>query len=246
MNNFSSLKSVCLPLAFVFLALTGCSPAITLKIAPPESRDSATFEASLSPTAENLVRRMTDTGKTGATGDTTTAGSPGSLYDREAILGSIGKAGLRADTLEFPGKTGIRLGLTLLKADGFLGNALSVSKDSKKMTVTLSRETLAHAVDLMPSETRDYLDLFMAPAFTGEALTVPEYRDIIAATYGKTLAGELASSTFTLTVLCPSSPKQASITAPGTVTRTSNSAVFRVPLATILVLDTPIVAEMSW
>jgi hypothetical protein len=226
------------------LALSGCSPAITLKI-NPSSRDGATFEASLTPTAEALVRKLSDKND-GSGADTAQAGAPASIYDREAILVSLGNAGLRADSLEFPGKTGIRLALTLVKSDGFLGNALSVSKENRKMTVTISRDTLARALELMPTDTRDYLDLFMAPAFTGETMTVPEYRDVVAAAYGKTLASELSASAFILTVKCPATVTAASVSAPGTVTKASNAAVFRLPLTTLLVLDTPVVAEVSW
>ena len=250
MNPFSFRKNAALSLtpmtlALAVFALSGCSPAITLKISP-SSRDSATFEASLTPTAEALVRKLTDKNDAGSGADTAQAGAPASLYNREAILVSLGNAGLRADTLEFPGKTGIRLALTLLKSDGFLGNALSVSKEGRKMTVTLSRDTLARALELMPTDTRDYLDLFMAPALTGESMTVPEYRDIIAAAYGKTLASELSASAFILTVKCPAAVTAASVSAPGTVTKASNAAVFRIPLTTLLVLDKPVVAEASW
>lgn len=222
------------------LALTGCSPAMTLKITP-SSRDAATFEASLSQTAEGIVRKFTD--------KETTEPAPGprsTIYDREAILLSLGNAGFRADTLEFPGRTGIKLALTLARSDGFLGNALVVSKAEHTARIDISRDTLARAVELMPAETREYLDLFMAPAFTGETMTEAEYREVIAAAYGKTLAAELAASSFTLTVQCPSAVTRATINAPGTVVKANNAAVFRVPLTTLLTLSSPISAEAAW
>ncbi len=227
-----------LALVTVF-ALAGCSPAVTLKIDGTE-RSGATFEASLSPTAENLVRKLA------GREETASPGVPQSLYDREAILVSLGNAGFRADSLEFPGRAGIRLALTLLKSDGFLGNALSVSRENKRVSIAISRDTLGRALAMMPPETRDYLDLFMAPAFTGEELTEREYREIIAAAYGKTLAGELAASSFTLTVQCPATVSRATVSAPGTVVTASNAAVFRIPLTTLLVLATPITAEANW
>jgi hypothetical protein len=222
-----------------FATLSGCSPAVTLKI-DGTNRTGATFEATLSPTAENLVRKLADREETAS------PGAPQSLYDREAILVSLGNAGFRADSLEFPGRAGIRLALTLLKSEGFLGNALSVSRENKKVSVAISRDTLERALALMPTETRDYLDLFMAPAFTGEELTEGEYREIIAAAYGKTLAAELAASTFTLTVQCPAKVSRATVSAPGTVVTASNAAVFRIPLTTLLVLEAPITAEANW
>ncbi len=173
-------------------------------------------------------------------------GAPQSLYDREAILASLGNAGFRADSLEFPGRAGIRLALTLLKAEGFLENALTVSRENKRVSIEISRDTLERALALMPPETRDYLDLFMAPVFTGEELTEREYREIIAAAYGKTLASELATSNFTMTVQCPATVSRATVSPPGTVATASNAAVFRVPLTTLLVLETPITAEANW
>jgi len=231
-----------LPVIVLFSALflsTACSPAITLKI-KPDTTDSATFATELSPTAENLVRRLTEKGS-GSKQD-----EKADFYDREKITVSLAHAGLRADALEFTGQTGIRLALSLVKTDEFLGNAVVLQKDAKKISVTLSRETLAKAVELMPNDTRDYLDLFMAPAFTGETITVPEYEEIIAATYGKTLANELRNSAFVLSVQCPNPVISAKISQVGAASRSGNTVTFRIPLANLLVLEAPIVAEAAW
>ena len=226
-------------LAIAILAFSSCSPAITLKVRSGAT-DTASFSADLSPTAENIVRRLTDS--EGAKSDA----AAGTLYDRDAILVSLAHAGFRADSLEFSGRAGIKLALALVKTDGFLGNAVNLRKDERKIAITLSRDTLAKALELMPSETRDYLDLFMAPAFTGETLTNGEYEELIAATYGKTLATELKNSFFTLSVQCPSAPTGAKITAPGTMTKNGNTVTFRLPLSTLLILSKPVIAEVNW
>jgi len=226
-------------LTIASLAFISCSPAITLKVRSGAT-DTASFSADLSPTAGNIVRRLTE----GAKSDTDAA--TGTLYDREAILVSLAHAGFRADSLEFSGRAGIKLALALVKTDGFLGNAVNLRKDERKIAITLSRDTLAKALDLMPPETRDYLDLFMAPAFTGETMTNGEYEELIAATYGKTLATELKNSFFTLSVQCPAAATGAKITAPGTMTKNGNTVTFRLPLSTLLILSNPVIAEANW
>lgn len=228
-------------LTIASLAFISCSPAITLKVRSGET-DTASFSAVLSPTAENIVRRLTDSESTKSGTNT----ASGTLYDREAILVSLAHAGFRADSLEFSGRAGIKLALALVKTDGFLGNAVNLRKDERKIAITLSRDTLAKALDLMPPETRDYLDLFMAPAFTGETMTNGEYEELIAATYGKTLATELKNSFFTLSVQCPAAATGAKITAPGTASKNGNTVTFRLPLSTLLILSNPVIAEINW
>lgn len=223
------------------LAFSSCSPAITLKVRSGAT-DTASFSAVLSPTAENIVRRITDTEGT----KSDTAADTGTLYDREAILVSLAHAGFRADSLELSGRAGIKLALALVKTDGFLGNAVNLRKDERKIAITLSRDTLAKALDLMPPETRDYLDLFMAPALTGETMTIGEYEELIAATYGKTLATELKNSFFTLSVQCPAAATGAKITVPGSASKNGNTVTFRLPLSTLLILSKPVIAEANW
>src|SRR5512138_586885 len=106
-------------LTIASLAFISCSPAITLKVRSGET-DTASFSVVLSPTAENIVRRLTDSESTKSGTNT----ASGTLYDREAILVSLAHAGFRADSLEFSGRAGIKLALALVKTDGFLGNAV--------------------------------------------------------------------------------------------------------------------------
>ena len=236
LNSFRSFALLGILCSILF---TGCSPAVTVKI-KPEAPDSASFTAEMTSTAENLVHRFTDKGNNAA------KDNKAPFYNREKIIVSLARAGFKVDSLEFPTRTGIAANLSILKLDGVLGNAIVLKKDKGQITVSLSRESLNMAVGLMPPETRDYLDLLMAPIFTGEKINLTEYESVIASAYGKTIAGELKNSIFTLTVQCPSPIGSASISEPGQSSISGSSAIFKIPLSALLVLEKPLTARASW
>jgi hypothetical protein len=219
--------------ALLFCA--GCSPAVVLDLAP-EGSAKASFAAEMSPTAGTLVRRLSGS-----------AGQPEQpLYDRDAITASLAGAGLKPDSLLFPSKTGLSLSVPLRSVSEIPGSATAYDPEKKRLTVTLSPETVSSIVAVMPAGTRDYLDLLMAPVFTGEKLGAPEYEEVLAAAYGKTLAAELGKSEFSLTVRCPAAVKSASITPPGKAVKTGSTAAFRIPLADLLALTGTLSLTAEW
>ena len=98
----------------------------------------------------------------------------------------------------------------------------------------------------MPASMNDYIDLLMAPAFTGETMTQAEYIDVVRSAYGKTIAAELLKSDFTIAVHCPNTVKQAKIDEPGSSSSAGNEATFRIPLAALLAMEKPIQAKVGW
>lgn len=215
--------------AIVFAAvLSGCSPRVTITV----DGQKAAFDADMTPTAEKTVRRFT--------------GAEGSLFDKDEIRASLVKAGITVDSAAFPKPSSIALALTLSGLDGLLEKAVSCSKTNKTLAVTISGESIHAAMRVMPQSTNDYLDLLMAPVFSGERMTAGEYVDVIASAYGKTLADELEKSEFTLTVRCPASVASAKIDAPATCATEGNQAVYRIPLASLLAMEKPFTARAAW
>lgn len=108
-------------------------------------------------------------------------------------------------------------------------------------SLTLSRETTPQLLSLFTAEVRDYLDALMAPIASGEKQTSGEYLALLTSVYGKTIAQEIESSLISL-----------EIQVPGTITQviggtwTGNRAVFNIPLVDLLVMQKPLVYQISW
>lgn len=215
-------------IAVMAVALSGCSPRATITV----DGKKAAFDADMTPTAEKTVRRFT--------------GAEGSLYNKEEIRKSLAGGGIKVDSVAFPKPSSISLGLTLPEVDGLLEKAVSCSEKNRTLTLTISGESIHAALALMPRSTNEYLDLLMAPVFSGEKLTTDEYIDIIGAAYGKTLADELEKSEFTLTVRCPSPVTAVRIDTPATCASEGKQAVFRIPLASLLTMERPFSARAEW
>jgi hypothetical protein len=217
--------------AFCALTLAGCSPSIVVTLTP-DGAAKASFKAEISATADRTAKRFTD--------------SQGSVFDPLAIKSALSKAGFGVDSVETANSTGVSIAVSVREMDGLLEKAVSAPKGGRKFALTLSRESVAAALKLMPASAGDYVDLLMAPAFTGESLSAKEYESTIAAAYGKTLANELTASAFTLTVQCPSAVKAARIDAPGTASSSGTQAKFNVPLSSLLAMEKPIALSAEW
>ncbi len=66
-----------------------------------------------------------------------------------------------------------------------------VYDEPKKLAIALSQPRLTDLYDNLSSELANYIDLFMAPSFTGETMTNDEYLDLLSSVYGEELTTEL-------------------------------------------------------
>jgi len=224
----TAVTATTLTLAFV-TALSSCSPSIRLSGAarPP---DAIRFSSELGPAASALARRF---------------GGDAPLFRVEETAISLQNAGLVPEKVETPTPTSLRVSATLPALDGLLG-AITVNRQNRTLTAHITRESLARALELAPDGSADFLELLMAPAITGEQISVAEYEQTIASAYGKSVADELRASTCTVTVDCPDPCARATISPVGEGKIQGTAAVFRVPLSALLVLDRPIEIRVAW
>ncbi|HOT62984.1 MAG TPA: hypothetical protein PLU93_08985 [Treponemataceae bacterium] len=224
----TAVAATTLTLAFV-TALSSCSPSIRLSVAarPP---DAIRFSSELGPAASALARRF---------------GGDAPLFRVEETAISLQNAGLVPEKVETPTPTALRVSATLPALDGLLG-AITVNRQNRTLTAQITRESLARALELAPDGSADFLELLMAPAITGEQISVAEYEQTIASAYGKSVADELRASTCTVTVDCPDPCARATISPVGEGKIQGTAAVFRVPLSALLVLDRPIEIRVAW
>lgn len=187
----------------IFIAailLTSCSPNIRLKISPEKDLKANTYSAEIhfsavpTKTASDAISRF--------------AGIPEgeSLFSesgmKEALKGS--NFNLVQFTSGKDGSIGFAINTkdlnSTFNAYSTEGNSTVISVKQKNESgktkniaeITINPENINAILSHFPPETRDYIDILMAPVFTGEALTKEEYIQLIKAAYGEKLATELS------------------------------------------------------
>lgn len=124
-----------------------------------------------------------------------------------------------------------------------LSTIVSVKKHS--LTLNLSPATLRALYASMDEQTKSYVDLFMAPVFTGEQMSGDEYTALIASLYGRALADEIAGASMDITLTAPKGEKVASCTKDD-AKLTGRRAQFSIPLLDLLVLEAPQTYRITW
>ena len=114
-------------------------------------------------------------------------------------------------------------------------------KSGGKCVININRKDGPKILEHLSIEISDYLNALMAPIATGEEMTKSEYLELVASFYNKAISDEIASSRI-----------RASVDFPGTITKASGGtfsgkkANFNIPLLDLLVLETPLVFEVTW
>lgn len=234
-KHFSWSVCVLLFVCAALFSLASCSPSLSVSLSP-DGTGAISWKGTLSPSSRTLVQRFTEPH----------TGSEGSLFKPEAIRISLALAGITAESVSAPDSASLAVKASIKDVNALPAGCLRFDGKKNAVTLTLSREVLAASLGLMPPETAEYIELLMAPAFTGEALSPAEYRDLIAAAYGKTIASELASSAFTLVLSCPGQLTRVESTAPATVKFSDKTANITIPLADLLTLEKPVIINAAW
>ena len=220
------------------LVLASCSPSLIISVHDDYSSDIA-FSSNPSPAGSALMRRFAGAGD-----------ASGPLYDRTAVSGGISAMGIDIETLSFPSGDGLSLTGRTASTGRIPGGALFPSPSTPGITLSLSPESVSAIMGNLPPETRDLLELLMAPVLTGEALEREEYRDILAAAYGERAAEEMTSSTCTVQVRAPRPVHSVRLTGPDSDTiplETDGSTVTAaIPLDLLLTLREPLNLTVSW
>jgi hypothetical protein len=126
-------------------------------------------------------------------------------------------------------------------AEGFIRFEQGPGRAGGRCTVNLRRELGPEILSRISPEVTVYLEALMAPLATGEELTRAEYLKLVESMYGKGIADEISASAIS-----------ASVDFPGPVqsvqggTFSGARAVFQIPLLDLLVLERPLVYEVTW
>lgn len=172
-----------------------------------------------------------------------------SIFNRQELQDSLTQAGLTVTGITLKGAMGLRIAGTIPYNHKLLAHFISYDRSAPRTTLRISPENITSFLSALPQDSRDFIDMLMAPLFTGEALTTIEYEELIGAAYGKKLAAELKNAAFVLTVDVPYAIQTAGITPIGAVTiqkktTAASSAVIRIPLLDLLCTVTPIEVQL--
>ena len=162
-----------------------------------------------------------------------------SVFNAEELKASLSKEGINVQKITLKGAMGLNLACTLPQTHALLKDFISYDKGRKKVLLRISPENVSSFLETIPQESRDFIDMLMAPLFTGDKITSAEYEELIGAAYGKKIAAELRSSEFVLTVDVPYKVETALISPFGTVTLQTKTEKFsrasvRIPLLALL------------
>ncbi|UTC51922.1 hypothetical protein E4N65_04105 [Treponema sp. OMZ 855] len=162
-----------------------------------------------------------------------------SVFNTQELKEALTKSGIAVKEVTARGVMGLRLVCMVPRNHDLLKDVINYNMKERKVAVTLSPKNIALFLEMLPQESRDFIDMLMAPLFTGDAIPPAEYEELIGAAYGKKIAAELRNAEFVLTVDVPYKVQTAHITPVGTVTvqtMTGNTsrASIRIPLPDLL------------
>ena len=173
-----------------------------------------------------------------------------SVFNGQELKEAVTKEGISVQDMTLQGARGLRLACTVPHNHELLKDVIAYDKKGRKAVLRISPENIASFLEILPQESRDFIDMLMAPLFTGDAIPPAEYEELIGAAYGKKLAAELRSAEFTLIVDVPYKVQTARISPVGTVTvqtkteKTSRASI-RIPLLELLCTVGTIEAQLQ-
>ena len=172
-----------------------------------------------------------------------------SIFNKHELKTSLEREGITVTTLTLKGAMGLQAVCTVPYTHKLLGHFISYSRKEQHTTLRISPKNAVAFLKMLPQDSRDFIDMLMAPLFTGDALSPAEYEDLIGSAYGKKLAAELRSAVFTLTIEVPYAVQNTQITPAGTLTvqkktPAGSRAVVEIPLIDLLCAVTPIEVQL--
>jgi hypothetical protein len=218
--------SACAPKADIFIQQSG-DAVITLDI-----KTGATVDMLLENTAQ-----FTDAEKAESS----------SIFKTEEIKKALEDKGIKVLSMSTESIAGINAKIKIMSKDMNNDNAF-VKTDIKAglLYLSIGPENIKEFVNMLSEDDREYIDLLMAPAITGENLSAAEYEDLIKQGYGEKLAKELKKSKFNISLTCPRKINSITIKPFGSVSKNGNKGTVDIPLSELLCVHEPIFIEVKF
>ena len=128
--------------------------------------------------------------------------SEDNFYDKEFLSSNLEELGFSNIYLETGKNADLQL-YAQLKNFSQIENDNPVStlftKKENSFEISINPNNLIEILETLPEAT-DYLDLLMAPVYTGEELTEQEYLELFASVYGESFAKDFENTNFVLQI----------------------------------------------
>ena len=173
-----------------------------------------------------------------------------SVFNTQELKDALTQTGITVKKITAKGTMGLNLVCAVPHDHELFKDVINYDKKRHHTAVTLSPKRISSFLEMLPQESRDFIDMLMAPLFTGDKIPPAEYEELIGAAYGKKIAAELRSAEFTLIVDVPYKVQTARISPVGTVTvqtkteKTSRASI-RIPLLELLCTVGTIEAQLQ-
>lgn len=230
-KQFIFFLSILIGIVSFISIFTACSPCLSLDI-QPTGETKITWDSTMSPTTLTVLQRFTGTELV--------------FFRLNDIQNTLKASNITSETITSPSADALLIQAKAQNIANLPIKNLNFDKQKRTFSITFSQEMLTESLLLLPSDVIDYLDLLMAPVFTGEESSPDEYKALISSAYGKTLGTELAAAHFIISFTAPDNITKADITKPGSFIKTGRTAQFSIPLTSLLTLEKPIILSASW
>ncbi|MGL4981617.1 MAG: hypothetical protein ACRC4W_01950 [Treponemataceae bacterium] len=177
-----------------------------------------------------------------------------SIFDEKEIKANLQKAGQENVTVSSPS-------ISSLKVNFFSGDITKVFSQQISQLITvektnadtifkvnLNRALVKQTVELLPDEIPKFMDLLMAPVFTGETISSAEYLDLISVIYGNAIKNDLAKAEVLINITAPKKLKKASISMHelGSVQKNGSTVQIKLSLADLLCIQDNQFVKIVW
>ncbi|MGP1577291.1 MAG: hypothetical protein ACTTH7_07400 [Treponema sp.] len=166
-----------------------------------------------------------------------------SVFNTQEIMNTFAENNIKVERLALIGAAGFDITCTFPADHSLLQDMVTYDAVNKKLQISIEGKHIHNIVNMLPEESRDFIDTLMAPLFTGEALPLHEYEELISVAYGKKLAEELKSSEFKFIIDVPYPIVATQIKPIGSITFQNGKigqATVRLPLMQLLCTVDPI------
>lgn len=175
-------------ISILIFTIFSCSPALSISL---KNDDSADIQLEISNT-ESFFSNFS------AFMDF----SEDNFYDKEILSLNLEELGFSNINLETKKNADLKLfaqlkNLSNLEQENPLSSLFI--KNENSFEISINPDNLIDILETLP-EITDYLDLLMAPVYTGEELSEQEYLELFASVYGESFAKDFENTTFMLQV----------------------------------------------
>lgn len=181
---FGKVIKFCVIFLFFSGFFTSCESEVKISADSVNDLANIEFNSSMGKELESLVTAIVSAGGN-SSAETV-------LFDAKSMENGLSAAGFVNSKVQVKNKTSIFLKTSISNAKKGLNSVSGLLKNTgDSLILTVSPKIVQDFSQSLGEDLHVYLDLLMAPVFTGEPMNANEYSELIASVYGQGVANEL-------------------------------------------------------